>query len=238
MDKKELLDFCIKICSAASTPASCYYEEWKTESVKITKDGNGREIEPVTIKIIQDKENRFSSDDMAIYTTGEQYKVAHELAHAVNYLTTGKESMAQGADEKYLADPGEVAAHAMEFGQADELTQQKYIVSQYVSRGLMDELNVLLDTVKEVYAESYARYMDSDSSAKENSEDELFYCDKLADEDVIMGTYWHRYIHSDMCTLDEWIDTGLDYVEDLYSNEEIDKDDYDEYIEYYKNFEV
>lgn len=197
------------------------------------KTFNGKDI---VINLEKSDHNAFSSDDKTIYWTGVKGKLAHELAHAMEYAKTGEPSKHIENDSQYLADKGELAAHTLEFIFSPK-KQQELIVAQYSMNGLDNELDFILEYVKDHYPSAYRKYMKK-AKKEEKPEMDYFYCDKLAEEDAIMGSNWTHYINSDMCTIDEWKDAGLDYVEDLYNNEEIDKEDYDEYREYYKYFEV
>lgn len=197
------------------------------------KTFNGKDI---VINLEKSDHNAFSSDNKTIYWTGVKGKLAHELAHVIEYAQTGKPSKHIEDDAQYLADPGELAAHAMEFF-FSPVKQQELIVAQYSMNKLDKELEGIFDYAKTFYPSAYKRYFKK-AKKEEKPEMDYFYCDKLAEEDAIMGVNWTHYINSDMCTIDEWKDAGLDYVEDLYNNEEIDKEDYDEYREYYKYFEV
>lgn len=51
-----------------------------------------------------------------------------------------------------------------------------------------------------------------------------------------MGSAYQYYITKKKCTLDEWVEAGLQWCEDAHDNEELDDERYEEAIDHYNTF--
>lgn len=182
-----------------------------------------------TIQIKKGKENRFSSDEGVIYYNGQRCKLAHEVTHAVDFILNDHKSRHIEDDSKYLNDDSEIAALISEM--SVESKQALTIVPGLVRAGV--NVNELLDILEECSPAAYSMYMSEDDWG-----DELLYCDELAEADPWLGSDYIHYIRSDTCTVEEWIEAGLDHVEDMKDSGEIDEEDYEEAQEYYRYFDA
>lgn len=184
----------------------------------------------VTVEVEKGKENRFSSDTATITYDGRCGKLAHEVCHAVDFILNGHESRHIDNDSEYLNDDSEIAALICEcIPNTDNL---KAVIPALYTTGV--NVNDFLGVLEEVSPHSYKLFMKDEKPTGED----IFYCEDLAKDDPWLGDRWTYYISTDTCSECEWKDAGLDYLSDAKDNGEIDEDDYEEGVEYYKFFDA